>query len=189
MRRARLAACVGLVASGLLLVPMGAQQYFPSGTTLPFGGGAGTVTLGGRLLTSTTSAANVGTGETDLLTYTLPANSLSTDGMGVRVTAWGLLGANTNSKTLRIYFGGTSLVSVSTAANGTAWTSRGVVLRSGAATQVAQGEALQGVAIIARTNTTPAETLSGAVVIRITGQSAVASGDVTVLGVIVEALP
>lgn len=51
-----------------------------------------------------TTVGNVGTGEDDLLTYALDANSIAVGG-AVRMTAWGVTANNANSKILRTYFG------------------------------------------------------------------------------------
>lgn len=57
---------------------------------------------------SFSSAGNVGVGEDDLISYTIPANTLSS-GKGLRFTAWGEGANNGNAKTVRCYFGAQSL--------------------------------------------------------------------------------
>ena len=59
------------------------------------------------LYTSTSTGAD--TTETDLQSYTLPANVLGTNGRAIRIRAWGDTAANGNTKTIRLKFGGTTL--------------------------------------------------------------------------------
>jgi hypothetical protein len=85
-----------------------------SSNTLPFvkvTGGSGTATprVGGMLHQNTTGVYNVTTGEDDLMTYTLPANTLSRNGDSLHVIAIGSFGAPSETKTLKLYLGGTSL--------------------------------------------------------------------------------
>lgn len=55
------------------------------------------------LATDSVGSTSVGTAETDLITRTLPANTLNTDGDIIRVTAFGFFANNENEKRLRIY--------------------------------------------------------------------------------------
>lgn len=57
---------------------------------------------------------------TDLMTYTIPIGTLKI-GQKVRLTAYGTLGANTNAKTVRLWFGASSLGGLVSSANGVAW--------------------------------------------------------------------
>jgi hypothetical protein len=50
---------------------------------------------------------NIGTGEDDLVSYTLPANSLWTSGMQLYIHAHGQTANNANNKQIRLYLGGT----------------------------------------------------------------------------------
>lgn len=162
--------------------------------------GAMVVTAGGAgagagqfpvLLTSnaTTTGTGANTTETDLWTYSLPAGTLSTNLWGVRIKAWGTTGANANNKTFKVYFGATQIVALSTTANASGWTSLGTVLRTAAATQQAGAQLQIGLGTTQSTSTAPAETLSGAVTIKVTGQngSAVAN-DCVFRGATVELL-
>ena len=71
-----------------------------------------------RLNTDTTQTGNVGTGEDDLISYNLTANILE-GGQFVRITAWGTTANNSNTKTLKLYFGSLILThSLPTSASG-----------------------------------------------------------------------
>ena len=135
-----------------------------------------------RLDVNTTAVGNVGAGADDLMTYTLPASTLGVDGMGVRITAWGYTANNANAKTLGLYFGATAFSSA-TLTTGTAgrWVMTAVLIRSGATTQL-------GFPLMVTHDATSktlgpgvpgavAETLSGAVVIKMTG-TATANDDI-----------
>lgn len=134
-------------------------------------------------------ASNVGTAETDLMTYAMPGATMAVDEDTVRIHAYGNFAANANSKTLKVHFGATVVATAVVTANNTGWEIYATVSRTGAATQVAFG-AYNGQATGALlTQSTPAATLSGAVTIKITGQSAVGSNDVTCKSFGIEFLP
>lgn len=140
--------------------------------------------------TETQTGAN--TDETTLWSYSLPAGTLAQDGQGVRVTVFGRFAANANSKTVRMKFGATQLVSRGTTSSGVRFAVEAVILRSGASAQVAWARASFGTdtGSFGQNTTTPAEALSGAAAIAVTGQNASASaGDIVFLGAVVEMLP
>lgn len=159
------------------------------------GTSSSTFTVGGVLNVNTTSQATTGTVEEILATYTLPANALSANGKGVRITAWGFGAANANAKVFRLRFGG---IAGSIIASGSSTTSsavfriQGEVLRTGAATQVASGVWTAGAslstAVVTHGTAAPTQTLSGTVDIVITGTTAASAGDLTFTALIVEAI-
>jgi hypothetical protein len=217
-QRGGLVFALSLAVTLALVVVLGAQQAAPSiitpaqpigssGASLvqltePAGTGTARASVGGTLVTGfdltscgTAQLSNVGTSETDLCIYTMPANTLATNGNKVRITAWGAFAANTNAKTVRLYFGAavlSTIVTASAAVSG--WTPIGTVLRTGAATQVAGGFGMAGATGAGSVGTqliavSPTETLSGAVVIKVTGQSGTAGADITLVGLFVEWVP
>lgn len=114
------------------------------------------------------------TTETDLQTYAMPGATLATDGQTIHVRAGGTLAATTRSRTVRAYFGATVLSSVAMSANTTLlWTIDIMLVRTGAATQTAYAVFFPAGSVGSNyitTRTTPAETLSGSVTIKVTGQ-------------------
>ena len=73
---------------------------------------------GGLLhINTTASGTSAGTSVEDLMIWTLPANTLYKDGMGIRMKAWGTTGANANNKTFWLYLGGSAI----SAAGPVAW--------------------------------------------------------------------
>lgn len=158
--------------------------------SMPVGSGGATAAVSGVLSVNTTQAGTgADTNETDLWTYTLPANTLTRNGDAVRITAWGSLGADANTKTGRLYFGSTVISTLSTTNNAGIWRFDAVIVRTSATAQLSDALVSAGTALGTATVTTPSEALSGAVVIKVTGQngSAVAN-DVVFRGAIVEAL-
>lgn len=157
-----------------------------------------------RVLTvNTTAVGNVGGGEDDLMSYTLPANSLSTNGQVLRLTAWGTTSAGAVIPRIRCYFGGTVISdSQNMAQNGLAetWMVTAYVTRTGATTQEAVGRmtywdagSMSGKEPTDRS--IPAETLSSAISsVECTGQSTdggadpPANDDIVQRGMIIEQL-
>lgn len=142
------------------------------------------------LSVSTAAVANSGVGETDLITYALGPSQLAATGDRVRIKAWGIAAANANSKTFRLYFGTTVVVTkTETAAGSVHWYIDAEVIRTGAATQISIGgynSVNTGSQVL---TAAPGETLSSPINIKITGQSAVGSNDITSRGMIVEFIP
>ena len=84
----------------------------------------------------TTAVGNVGGGEDNLMSYTLPVGKLDLDTKGVRVTAWGSFVNNANAKTLKLYFGSTAILSNGLTTNvGDNWKIEASVHRTGADAQ------------------------------------------------------
>lgn len=145
-----------------------------------------------------TSTGNVGAGEDQLGTVTIPANTLDTNnGSCVRITAWGITAANANSKTIKLYFGATVLVTLvhASAINDAPWKLEGLVFRISSTTQEAFGEGRTKAAgataaaytVTMQTRSTPGETLTGDVIVKVTGE-AVADNDITLKALFVEVL-
>jgi hypothetical protein len=59
---------------------------------------------------NTTAVGNVGTGEDDLIAFTIPAGAIYAAKKGVRITAWGTTANNANTKTLKLYFGSLAIL-------------------------------------------------------------------------------
>lgn len=102
------------------------------------GTGRGTFQPEGQLnLQATTVGTGADTTEDTLHTFTLPKNSLSANGKGVRVKFSGNTGANGNNKTLKFYFGTKAYTLANAiAANAKAWSFTATVHRSAAGAQV-----------------------------------------------------
>jgi hypothetical protein len=88
------------------------------------------------------------TSETDLISYTLPANTLSATGKGVRVRAWGVTNSSAVAKTIRMYWGTDVLISndVTTTPNNQDWYFECEIYRTGAAAQKSLSRGVVGTA-------------------------------------------
>jgi hypothetical protein len=122
------------------------------------------------LSVNTTDVGNVGIGEDDLMTYTVPAAQLSTANDRIEFEGvYNFTGAN--SKTLKLYFGAQLLTQVGAGITTAFITIKGTIFRTGAATQKANITMVSSSATYQYNVdiSTPAETLSGTVVLKSTG--------------------
>ena len=121
--------------------------------------------------TETSSVGNVTTGEDQLYSYAIPAGQLAIDGNAIHVRFTIAMAANANSKTLKVKYGATTIVSTAGA-----YTFPVVVeceiFRTGAATQKCNCSIVgSDTGITHSTYFTAAETLSGAVTLVVTGEA------------------
>ena len=140
-------------------------------------------------LTAASTAANVT--ETDLISYSLPLNTLSANSLAVRIRAWGTSAANANTKTIRLYFGNSVVFSnnISQAPNGAAWLFEADVFRTSASTQDVIAHGSVGHFPQTTVFNIATEDLTAAVIIKITGQNGVANAtEITAEGLSVEFL-
>ena len=146
--------------------------------------------LGNILLhVNTTPVGNVGAGEDDLITYTLPGGTLATNGDSLLCTFAGTTAANTNAKTGKLYFGASSSSLLSTSSAGvTYWKMQMLVVRTGAATQRVVMWGGNNGADIYNQYFDATETLSGNITIKATG-TGVSNDDVIAKFLTVEYLP
>jgi hypothetical protein len=130
---------------------------------------------------------NVGAGEDDLFSFSLPALSLFRDEQSIEIIAWGTTANNANTKRLRLKFGATTIIDTgAVASTNLDWQLRGVVTRRGATVQYAIVTGVYNAAAIVDF-TAPGETLTGAVTIKCTGE-ATADNDIVQRGMIVRGL-
>lgn len=176
------------LAVGGTIVAVGIITQAAGGSTETFAG-AGVINTD-----STPGATGANTNDTAIFSYTLPANALNANGRIVKIMAWGAFGADGNNKTLRLKWngiGGTTVVSLTTAANASKWMIQGWIIRTGSNAQDLVGflPIDAGATSTTPANGTAAVTDSGAIDIVISAQngSAVAS-DVTYEGSIIEFL-
>ena len=138
---------------------------------------------------NTTAVGNVGAGEDTLITYDLPANTLNTNGAGVRITAWGTVANNANGKTLKVYFGATVILTDGiTAGAATRWYVTGLVFRTAVDAQdyVTYGND-QGATTPDINVGTATEDDGAAITIKCTGE-ATSDNDIVQEGLLVEVL-
>lgn len=144
----------------------------------------------GTISVNITAVGNVGAGTDDLMTYSLPANSLSANGKGVRITVWGTGANNANGKTLTFLFGSYSRQLPTRASIAMAWRAEFTIIRSAASTQIISGVSIDGTANAATIDreifdATATETDTSAITIKCTG-AATSDNDIVQKGMIVE---
>jgi hypothetical protein len=129
-----------------------------------------------RVLNSTvTSANNVGTGEDDLYSYTIPASTFSSDKDEIEGTFNGIIGASGNNKRVRVRFG-SALIFDSGAfadATGSDWSLEIQIYRVDATNQKAIVKWSSSNAAVPTLvdYTTATETMSGTISFRVTGEA------------------
>ncbi len=89
----------------------------------------------GALDVDTSATGNVGTGEDTIASYTIPANTLASNGDSIWFEASGTTGDNSNSKQLRVKFGSDEILSATDTAWGREWTMNGRIIRVGSSSQ------------------------------------------------------
>lgn len=148
------------------------------------------------LYSSTTAVGNVGTGEDDLISQSIAAATLSTDGDRLRITAVFKMASNTNVKRVRAHFGGTTVYdSGATGSHSNlSLVVQLIITRTAAAAQNAASWAAlsdQNAATAPSFGglfSNPAETLANAVTFKFTGE-ATANDDIIQKEMLIEFLP
>jgi len=122
-----------------------------------------------------TTVGNVGTGEDDLHTFSVPAGTMSNDGETLIFESAGRFATSVNNKRVRVRFGATVVfdsasIAVTTQAD---WAVRVSVYRTGASTQRCIATFTSGSAVLSVTSqyATAAENLSGAITFKVTGEA------------------
>ena len=126
------------------------------------------------LFADTTQTGNTAATETDLFSSSIPAGALAADGDVLAFMCGGTIGAGVSAdKRLRAYFGASNIFDSSAFADTSLdWMLIGRIIRVGATVQKAVVQVLTTKATLAFPPIryrTPAETLSGAVTLRVTG--------------------
>lgn len=135
-----------------------------------------------------TAVSNSGAAETDLMTYVLPASSMTLANDSLRVTAFGICANNANAKTLKVYFGTTLLQTVSlTISQAGAWRIQAEMIATSSSAQRCFSQLVQGgtTSFVAAAYTSAAETSSSAITVKVTG-TGVANSDITQDGMLVQ---
>lgn len=189
---------IGFGATGITSVDATITRVGPAQFGISNLSGAGPAVINGTLTTNIASGCTVAdTTETTLWTYSLPANALNANGRGVRITAWGTVGANADSKATKLYFGSTVIATRTSTDNDARWKMVGDVLRTAATTQLANGQFFIGGvgngtftgASFNLVQTTPAETLANAITIKVTGTNGTGvANDICLAGAYVETI-
>lgn len=144
----------------------------------------------GILSVNTTSTGNgADTTEDILMSYSLPAKTLSATGKGLKIRAWGICAANTENKTMKLYFGSEVIATATAATNNKNWFLELEVFKTGASAQVVFGQGQVDTTNVTPYVTTGAETDTAAITIKITGTSGTATAsNIIAKGLVVEVM-
>ncbi len=140
---------------------------------------------------STSVSHTAATAEETFHSFTLPANFLAGIGTnsGLRITAFGLMGASADDKTIKLYFGTAVVSTGAVAGNAVNWWLELIVLRSGVSTQMVLGKAQYSTTMITPYFVAATEDETAAITIKSTGTQEVATlGDSIAKGFLVEVI-
>lgn len=136
---------------------------------------------GGSLFLSTAQQGNTAITETDLTSFSVPASTLNTNGDAFSYSYTGTFAATVNTKQLKVKFGATTVFDSGALAitSANSWTISGMCIRTGSATQKCSTymNTSSGTLSAYASYATAAETLSGAVTLKLTG-TAVGASDI-----------
>lgn len=154
------------------------------------GTGTGFATTVGVASINTTSTASTQTAKETLMTYSLPANSFSSNGKCVRITGWGTAKATANNKTQTIDFGGVTVANTGAVANNAGfWKVATIVCRVSSGNQTSFQEQAQSAATTAAAATTAlTATDTGAIAIDLTSTNVTDTDGTVAKGLLVEFL-
>lgn len=146
----------------------------------------------GALLTfiNATQAANSGTGETDLHSFTIPAAHFDANKRMICVKAYGSFAANGNTKTLKLYLGSNviTLNPTTTAPNGVRFELEAIILRTAEDAQRIHYKVIIDTAYEIMDLDTATEDDAATIILKLTGQSGTASSDILLDTTLVEFL-
>lgn len=125
-------------------------------------------------------ASNTSTSETDLYSFTTSANTLTTNGDKLVAKYSGIHAANGNTKTFKVYFGGTEILSYAMTTPGQQWEVNVMVIKTSASTARASATIYSNSVVDGTTQYTAITglTLSSTNIIKLTGTGG-ASTDIT----------
>lgn len=158
--------------SGLATIPTGVNRAW----------------VGGSIKTIQTDVGNVGGGEDDLHTYSLPAAMLSVNGQWVEIESAVKYAATANSKQLKVYFGATAVHDTGASiANGTTISVKVRITRTGATTQRSISRCTSDNALVPSVPiySEPAETLANAITIKLAA-TGVADNDIVAKSTVIK---
>ncbi|MGX5848063.1 hypothetical protein ACWGTO_13415 [Mesorhizobium sp. PL10] len=138
---------------------------------------------------NTGSAATTAiTTQEDLMTYSIPASTLL-PGQKVRLTAWGTVAANANTKTMPLWFGANSVVDYASTFNNAPWRLQADIFITSAGNREYSGVGFVTALVPVVRQGTAANSDNVAIAVKCTGQNGTASaGDITCQGLTVEIL-
>lgn len=140
------------------------------------------------ITTYLTTVGNVGGGEDDLQSHTVPANIFTAANHGIRVSAWGDVDADTQTH-VRLYFGGDLVIQLQVnAGTGNDWQLDAEFWYTGTDAQKGRAKIFDDrPTTVLRSLFTATETQSAPIIVKVTGESADAVNDhVRCMGMTIE---
>jgi len=178
-----------LFATNITFINGSVSNLIATNIFVKVGGGASNAAVGGTYAVNSTPIMTAGTAETNLLTHSIAAHSLTNLHDRLLIRASGRFVGNVNTKQLKLVYGTTTILDTTAQiANGGGWVITAEIIRTGNATQTASAE-YHGTAESLFTTASAismAEDNGIANTIKITGTTATASGDVTNRTLVVE---
>lgn len=145
-----------------------------------------------KLNVDLTQVGNVDVGEDNLITYSLPANTLLVNGDGVRITAWGAITSSANAKTIKLYFGTAMILSkIMDTSVASDWKIEAVVLRRTSNVQESSASMVSAAGLKIQNDGSLTQTDTAAITIKCTGEvggGSPANDEITQAGLLVELL-
>lgn len=149
-----------------------------SSSTVNSGTSGTGATLIGVLSNNVTAVATVGSGNNGLMTFTLPANTLSANGKAIRITCWGTKASTANAKSIFFEFpNSTTLMTqtLATSATGT-WAFEVIITRTASNAQLyVVRNIFDNAVVTATTSGTAAQTDSATITFRLTATTGAAN--------------
>lgn len=154
-------------------------------------GGGKDYSLGGNLTTNITPIGNVLIGEDNLITYNLPAKSLTQSINNIEIIAFGTFAANANLKRLKLYFGSTVVFDTTALAfNNRSWSLKSNIIRLNDLSESVITDFSCDTTLLPRNSNSllTTEDLSSNIIIKCTGE-AIANNDIVQNGLIIRMYP
>ncbi len=163
---------VALQGATTVTAGTGAESFLPAGNI-----NAGVTTIGSSA-TNTTQT---------LVSYSLPANTLGTNGAGILVTAWGRKAGNAAPMTLQLNVGGASINSAADTDNASHFVLRGFATRRAANAQQVLFTGQRGTANLAVKSTSDTSVDTDTITISVQGlDGSAAQSNVLLDGLVIE---
>lgn len=158
------------LTNGTLIVT---KDVNAAAANLTAGTGAGIAKVGGTLKVNTSQVGNgADLTEDDLMSFTVPANTLSSNGDYLEVDCWGEFANNGNTKTLQTYFGGTLFAQDGPAVRTAApWHLKTVIVRTSSTDVLVESEYTYSGSVVYVNNQSISATLANALIFKCTGTS------------------
>lgn len=168
-----------LMTLGTAQAVTGIKTFSAGAALATMGTGTQTYSPTGRL-TSLSALQTSSTGGAVNTTYTLPANTLTTTGQGLRVKIHGTTAANANAKACNFIFGATTITLPLSTGSGKDFWADILVYRTGASTQEISVAAYANAALANSLSTTSASTESSTISMQLNIPTSTGNGDVIV---------